>query len=144
MAEAQPTDLLNWTDGKALIATGSPFAPVDFNGKTIPIGQCNNALVFPGIGLGVVAVHANRVTDNMLWAACKELSHCAPIKNDPMGPLLPTIDQAHIAAKKIALAVAKQAQIDGVTAKDKLSEEEIKKKVCERIWQPEYVPLRRV
>ncbi len=144
LAEALPEDLLKWTDGKALIATGSPFEPVEFKGKTIPIGQCNNALVFPGIGLGVVSVRANRVTDNMLWAACQELSHCAPINDDPMGPLLPTIDQAHIAAKKIALAVAIQAQKDGVTDMAHQSEEDIEQLISERIWEPKYVPLRRV
>src|SRR5436190_23924501 len=76
-AEATPDDLLNWTEGRALIATGSPFGQVDFKGEKIPIAQCNNALIYPGIGLGVLVAQATRLSETMLWEACKALSSFA-------------------------------------------------------------------
>ena len=78
-AEAVPEDVIRWTDGQALVATGSPFAPVVYNGRTYPIAQCNNAYIFPGIGLGVIAANANRVTDEMLMSASRALAREAPL-----------------------------------------------------------------
>jgi hypothetical protein len=80
-----PADLLAWTAGRALVATGSPFPPVVHAGGTIPIGQCNNAFIFPGVGLGVITAEARRVSDTMLLAAARALSDCAPARRDPAG-----------------------------------------------------------
>ncbi|HVV69403.1 MAG TPA: NAD-dependent malic enzyme [Gammaproteobacteria bacterium] len=141
-AEATPQDVLNWTQGQALIACGSPFPPVSFQGETRRIAQCNNALIFPGMGLGVIAVKANRVTDNMLWAACEALNRCAPIHDDPHAPLLPSIDQAHQSARDIAIAVATQALADGVATMP--SGATIISCVDSQYWFPEYLPFHRV
>jgi len=140
-SEATPADLMQWTNGKALIATGSPFDPVTFKDQQIPIPQCNNALIFPGLGLGIIAANAKRVTDNMLWAACETLANCAPINSDPKAPLLPTIQDAKQAARKIAIAVGKQAKKDGVT--DLPDSASIEKLVDEKTWEPAYLPYRK-
>lgn len=140
-AEAQPADLFNWTAGKALVATGSPFPEIDFQGRKVRVAQCNNALIFPGIGLGVVAVKANRLSDKMLWAACQALCAAAPILQDPLAPLLPMPTVAHDVACSIALAVAKQAVQEGLTeVKD---EAEIPALIDSIRWQPRYMPLRK-
>ena len=93
-SEATPAQLLEWTHGKALIATGSPFAPVVYNNQTYVIGQCNNALVYPGIGLGVMAVKAKKLSDDMLWAACEAVAGCAPSEREEIAPLLPALQDA--------------------------------------------------
>ncbi|WP_447516730.1 malic enzyme-like NAD(P)-binding protein, partial [Escherichia coli] len=91
-AEARPEDILRWTDGNALIATGSPFEPVSHGGKLYPVAQCNNVYVFPGVGLGVMVSRATRVTDNMMMAASRTLASCSPLVRDGRGPLLPSIN----------------------------------------------------
>lgn len=141
-AEATPDELLDWTQGKALIATGSPFPTVNFGGEVFRIAQCNNALVFPGIGLGVIATKSKKVTDNMLWAACMALNSCAPIHQDPLGPLLPTIENAKLSAKKIAIAVAKQAVEDGVATID--PEADLVACVNKQLWEPNYLPFKKI
>ncbi len=113
-SEAKPADLIEWTQGKALIATGSPFGPVSYQGKTIPIGQCNNALVYPGIGLGIMAVKAKCLSDDMLWAACQAAAQFSPILKDPNAALLPPIQDARPYSNVIALAVATQAVKEGL------------------------------
>ncbi len=110
-AEAIPSDLLHWTEGRALIATGSPFEPVGFRGQLIPIAQCNNALVFPGIGLGVKASHATQLTEEMLWKACEALCHATNLQE---GRLLPDMIQLQKISQKIACAVIQAAQQEGV------------------------------
>ncbi len=139
-AEATPTQLLQWTQGKALIATGSPFEPVFYNGQVRKIAQCNNALVFPGIGLGVIAIQAKEVTENMLWTACTVLNRCAPIHQDSTAPLLPTVENALSAAREIAIAVAKQAQVDKVA---NITTGEVETLVDQHIWKPHYLPFRK-
>lgn len=101
-AEAVPQDIFNWTNGRALIATGSPFKPVEWNGTTINISQCNNFLAFPGLGLGVISIKAKQVTDDMLWAASLALAEYT----DAQYTLLPTIDQCIDASRAVAIAVA--------------------------------------
>ncbi len=140
--EAHPLDVLQWSNGKALIATGSPFPELEFNGKKIRIAQCNNALVFPGIGLGVIATQATRLTDAMLWAACTTLSDCSPILKDPNAPLLPTLDTARDIARNIACAVGQQAQQEGFAAKT--SAAELTNAINNIMWHPHYVPLRKI
>ncbi|MEF1219977.1 NAD-dependent malic enzyme, partial [Photobacterium damselae] len=107
--EATPFDLIRWTDGNALVATGSPFEPVVYNGKTYPIAQCNNSYIFPGIGLGVLAVNARRVTDQMLQESSRALAECSPLAIHGHGALLPPLEEIQNVSRKIAFAVAKKA-----------------------------------
>src|SRR5690606_11911816 len=90
--EAVPADILQWTNGRALIATGSPFAPVNYQGQIHYISQCNNSYIFPGIGLGVVASGAKRVTDTLLMASSNALADCSPKLKDTQADLLPNLD----------------------------------------------------
>lgn len=126
-SEATPADLLKWTNGSALIATGSPFKPVDYNGKTYVISQCNNSLVYPGIGLGVIASRPKLFTDDMLWAACVALSE---LSGDA---LLPTLDHARESSLKIATAIAKVAGMKG----------DVESHIKKMMWEPKYVPLKK-
>jgi len=140
-SEATPKDLLQWTNGKALVATGSPFEPVTVDGQKIRIAQCNNAFIFPGIGLGVIASQANRLTDNMLIAASHVLanaSHNAGIHT----PLLPELTEFPEFSKKIALAVAEQAQKDGVA--NVTGKNNLKDNIETLFWLPQYYPYKKV
>lgn len=139
--EAVPSDILKWTNGAAIIATGSPFEPVPCNGRDIPIGQCNNSYIFPGMGLGILAVGARRVSDAMFMAAAEALSGCSPALNDPDASLLPPLDHARDVADKIALAVATQAVADGLA--DKMSAAEIEARIEAKSWTPAYRAYRR-
>lgn len=141
-SEAHPKDLIEWTDGNALIATGSPFAPIEYKNRTYVISQSNNAYIFPGLGLGVIAAKAHRVTDGMIWAACDKLSECAPISDDKFAPLLPPLTEVQEISKKIALAVALKAREEGVAQVS--AEVDLAKAVEENFWQPEYHPFVRV
>lgn len=136
MSEATPADILRWTDGRALVATGSPFAPVTYNGRTFHIGQCNNAFIFPGVGLGVLAAQARRVTSEMFVAAAFTLSDLSPALHDPSAPLYPPLERVREASHKIALAVAMEAQRLGLA--EQTSVEELERRVDERIWTPNY------
>ncbi|GAB4391397.1 MAG: NAD-dependent malic enzyme [Gammaproteobacteria bacterium] len=136
-AEATPSELLHWTNGQALVATGSPFDAVEFEGRTIRIAQCNNALVFPGIGLGILAVKASFLTDNMIWAACQALSETAPILKDPLAPLLPSLDNARKAARNIAKSVAEQAKAENLAREN--IDRDIDEVLDEIMWHPEYL-----
>lgn len=139
--EAQPTDLIKWTDGKALIATGSPFSPVQYQGQNYPIAQCNNSYIFPGMGLGILASGASRVTDGMLMAAAIALSESAENQPDTSTPgLLPPLGEIRKVSKNIALAVGLQAQSDAVAAKT--SVEELQEKIDSTFWEPCYRPIK--
>lgn len=139
-AEATPENLLKWTEGQAMIATGSPFPDVNFKGRNYIITQCNNAFAFPGIGLGIIATKAKRLTDEMLWVACETLSQFAPCLREPFAPLLPPITQAREVAKAIALQVAAQAQIENLmTNTNGVS---LVTLIDQIIWQPTYLPLK--
>ncbi|HTJ16688.1 MAG TPA: NAD-dependent malic enzyme [Steroidobacteraceae bacterium] len=140
--EALPVDLINWTEGRALIATGSPFDDVEYQGRKIRIGQCNNAYIFPGVGLGVIAAQARRVTDAMFIAAARTLSELAPVRRDPSLALLPQLREVREVAQRVAVAVAVQAQRDGVA--DELPDDELVRRIDATMWTPEYLPYRRV
>lgn len=112
--EATPNDIIRWTNGEALVATGSPFEPVVHEGRTYPIAQCNNSYIFPGIGLGVLAVNAKRVTDEMLMESSRALATCSPLAINGRGALLPPLEEIHLVSKKIAFAVGKKAIEQGV------------------------------
>ncbi|OOF25285.1 NAD-dependent malic enzyme [Salinivibrio sp. IB872] len=140
--EATPFDILRWTDGQALVATGSPFEPVRLdNGKTFPIAQCNNSYIFPGIGLGVLAADATRVTDGMLMASSRALAECSPLAKRGTGALLPSLEDITYVSKQIAFAVAKQAIEEGVAAE--LSDEALKKRIDDSFWEPRYREYKR-
>lgn len=138
-AEAVPEDILEWTDGQALIGTGSPFDPVVYKGETHHIAQSNNTYIFPGVGLGVLAGGATRVTDNMFMASSRALAELSPALKDPHAALLPPISDIREVSKAVALAVAKQAVQDKV-APD-LSGAELVRRIEERFWTPAYQEL---
>lgn len=137
-SEATAEDLYQWSNGKALVATGSPYPPVTFNGKTYRISQSNNALSYPGLGLGVLASKANYVSDGMLWAACSTLASFSPAKDDPMQPLLPDFSNVMEISRAIALAVAEQARKEGVAGID--ASTDLKTAINAQIWNPIYMP----
>ncbi|TDX27854.1 NAD-dependent malic enzyme [Modicisalibacter xianhensis] len=139
--EAKPQDVLDWTNGEALVATGSPFPPAQVGDRSIPIAQCNNAYIFPGVGLGVVAANATRVTDAMLMAASNALAEGAPIVKNGEGALLPSLGDIREISKSIAFAVAKQAQEEGVALKS--SDEVIWQAIERHFWYPRYRGYRR-
>lgn len=138
--EAQPVNIIHWTDGKALIATGSPFDPVEYQGKKYIIAQCNNALSFPGIGQGVMAIKASKLTDNMLYAASLALSEMSPAMLDPTKPLLPGFKDIRKIAIAVATSVAKQAQEDGVARMP--YDGNVAELISKNLWVPEYVPIK--
>jgi malate dehydrogenase (oxaloacetate-decarboxylating) len=135
-SEAVPEDLIRWTEGRALVAAGSPFPPVEFAGWRIPIAQCNNVYIFPAVGLGVVASRARRVTDGMLLAAAHALAEHSPALVDPTAALLPPLREIRGVAQRIALAVAVAAQRDGVA--EHTTAEELLARVIAHQWVPEY------
>ncbi|AWG78977.1 NAD-dependent malic enzyme [Vibrio parahaemolyticus] len=134
--EATPNDILRWTNGEALVATGSPFDPVVHEGRTYPIAQCNNSYIFPGIGLGVLAVNAKRVTDEMLMESSRALATCSPLAINGRGALLPPLEEIHLVSKKIAFAVAKKAIEQGVALE--ITDEALNDAIDQAFWQPVY------
>ncbi|WP_010961088.1 NAD-dependent malic enzyme [Methylococcus capsulatus] len=137
--EALPAQILAWTEGRALVATGSPFADVAWEGRTIPIPQCNNSYIFPGLGLGILAIGARRVTPGMFMAAAQALANASPAATDPHGPLLPPLTAIRNVSRLIALAVAKEAVAAGVAAP--ASDADLERMVDERMWTPAYARL---
>jgi len=135
-AEAHPAELDEWTDGRALIATGSPFAPLHRNGVERPIAQCNNVYIFPAMGLAVTAAQATRVTDEMMRVAAATLGDASPALTDPDGPLLPAWSDVPDVAIRIAHAVAAQAIADGVAPKR--TDDELTERITQVRWIPEY------
>ncbi|HWQ13427.1 MAG TPA: NAD-dependent malic enzyme [Roseiflexaceae bacterium] len=139
-SEATPADLIRWTQGRALIATGSPFAPVEEAGRTYHIGQCNNVFIFPGVGLGVIAAGARRVTDAMFAAAARALSALAPARRDPTAPLYPAPEEVRRVSRHVALAVGEQAIREGLACRE--TPEELERRVAALMWEPAYPRLR--
>ena len=138
-SEAHPAELDHWTEGRALIATGSPFAPVRRNGVERPIAQCNNVYIFPAMGLAVTAAQATRVTDEMMRVAAATLGDASPALSDPDQPLLPAWPDVPSVAMRIAHAVAAQAVADGVAPKR--SSDELTQRIAQVHWTPEYPEL---
>ncbi len=134
--EAQPADLYRWTDGKAIVATGSPFPPVEYNDVQHLIGQGNNAFVFPGLGLGAIAVGARQITDEMCTAAAVALHEATR----DSGTVFPSIRQFRAIAQAVAFAVARDAIFSGVAARKDV--DEIEAAIVDRMWYPTYVPYR--
>jgi malate dehydrogenase (oxaloacetate-decarboxylating) len=134
-----PADILEWSHGKAMVATGAPFAPVQLGNTTIPIAQVNNFYIFPGVGQGVAAVRATRVTDGMMLAAARALGECSPAIHTEGAPLLPGIEQMQEAAIKIAVAVAERAVQEGLTEETEIAG--LEERIRRRIWRPAYPDL---
>ena len=141
-SEAAPADLLRWTDGRALVGTGSPFAPVEANGKSIRIAQVNNSYIFPGLALGILVSRAKRVTDGMIMAAAKALAALSPARADKSAPLLPPIAEARKTSLAVAEAVGMQAIAAGMA--EAVDEESLADALRGYVWEPEYVTYERI
>jgi malate dehydrogenase (oxaloacetate-decarboxylating) len=133
-AEAIPADVLSWTDGAALIGTGSPFDPVNVGGRSVPIAQVNNVHVFPGVGLGVVAVTARAVSDEMFTAAATAIGRLAAENDD--GGILPPVTESRSVAQHVAFAVAQTAVEQGLAAP--MTADEISARIAQVSWSPVY------
>jgi malate dehydrogenase (oxaloacetate-decarboxylating) len=136
-AEARPAEVDEWTDGRALIATGSPFPPLSREeGDDVPIAQCNNVYIFPAVGLAVTAARATRVTDAMMRAAARALGDASPALADARAPLLPPWADVRGVADGIALAVAQQAVADGVAPA--ADDDALRAAIARTRWSPGY------
>ncbi|MFF5535926.1 NAD-dependent malic enzyme [Streptomyces cinerochromogenes] len=132
--EAMPEDVLRWTDGRALVAAGVPLPPVELNGTSYVVAQANNALIYPGLGLGVIVSRASRITDGMFQAAAEALADLA----EPSGtgaPLLPQVENLRASSATVATAVARRAAGDGVA---RAPLDDVVQQVQDAMWQPEY------
>ena len=138
-SEAAPRDLVEWTKGRALVATGSPFPEVEYGGRRIRVGQCNNSFIFPGVGLGVRASGARRVTDAMFVAAARALAELSPALCEEGAPLYPRLESVREVSRLVALAVGREAQRSGLVAA--AAPGELESRVEEMMWTPHYVPF---
>lgn len=138
-AEATPAELLAWTDGRALVATGSPFDAVDFEGQERTIAQCNNVYIFPAMGLAVSSVNARRISERMFLAAARALAKHSPAIDDPTAALLPPLTKIREVSRSVAKAIALAAQEDGTA--DRLSQEDVDEKIECEMWEPAYQEL---
>jgi malate dehydrogenase (oxaloacetate-decarboxylating) len=139
--EGLPADMIAWSDGRALVATGSPFEDVIHGDRRIRIAQCNNAYIFPGVGLGVIAAQAQRVTDSMFVAAARALSEFSPARKNIEAPLLPALQTIREVSRQVALAVAREAQRLGVA--EPCTEEELSRRIASHMWTPQYLQYRK-
>jgi malate dehydrogenase (oxaloacetate-decarboxylating) len=141
-AEATPEDILRWTEGRALVGTGSPFPPVEMAGRTMRVSQVNNSFIFPGLALGILVSQARRVTDGMIMAATKALAGLSPSREDKTAPLLPPIGESRKVAMVVSEAVARQAMAEGVAVIE--VEAALRERIREYMWNPVYVPYERI
>lgn len=141
LSEATPEDLIKWTQAKGIIATGSPFPDVLYDGKWHRVSQSNNALAFPGIGLGVIAAKAKLLTEDMLWAATQALTACSPINQDKTAPVLPKLSEIKMVSIKVAIAVMKAAQQAGLA---NCMDDDCQSVIEKIFWEPRYYPYRKV
>jgi malate dehydrogenase (oxaloacetate-decarboxylating) len=142
LTEATPDNLIRWTDGRALVGTGSPFPPVEINGKLVHSAQTNNSYIFPGLALGILASRAKHVSDGMIMASAKSLAALSPAHKDKNGSLLPPIAESRAVGLKVADAVGKQAIAEGIAgvADEKTFETELR----QYVWEPVYLPYERL
>jgi malate dehydrogenase (oxaloacetate-decarboxylating) len=141
-SEATPEDLLAWTAGRAVIGTGSPYPPITRDGRALRIDQTNNAYVYPGIGLGAIAVKASRISDGMFLAAARTIAGLSPAKNDPRANLLPPLAEIRKVSLAVAIAVAKQAVKEGLA--DLAPDRDLTGTVTALMWEPIYAAYRRL
>jgi malate dehydrogenase (oxaloacetate-decarboxylating) len=139
--EATPADIEAWTEGRALIGVGSPFPPITRDGARFKIDQTNNSYIFPGVGLGALAVGAGRISDGMFMAAAKALASSSPARDNPKHNLLPPVSALREAAVTVALAVAIQAHKEGLAGNVPI--EQIDQRIRAKVWTPRYVPYQR-
>jgi malate dehydrogenase (oxaloacetate-decarboxylating) len=139
-AEATPEDIQRWTEGRAVIGTGSPFPPLVRDGQPFKVDQTNNSYIFPGVGLGVIAVQARRLTDTMFMASAKALAALSPARNDANGNLLPPVTALRDVSIAVARATALQARKEGLTD---MAEDQIDAAIHAKMWSPKYLPYRR-
>lgn len=144
--EAVPEDLLKWTDGKVLTATGSPFEPVEINGRLREIAECNNSEIFPGIGLGAVLSRSRLITSEMLVAAVRALAAQSPALNDPDAGLLPDVTNVREISVQIAAAVIKRAVQEGLAQEKDIPSDnaELEEWIREQMWKAEYRTLKKI
>ncbi|MCX4192085.1 NAD-dependent malic enzyme [Methylophaga sp. OBS1] len=140
--EALPADLIRWTGGKAIIATGSPFDPVEFEGREFVISQCNNSYIFPGIGLAVVAGGISRVTKEMMMVASEVLANNSPLSTDNSSALLPPLSSVRELSQAIAFAVIRIAQEQDLAAQS--DEQSVQEAIENTVWNAQYRQYRRV
>lgn len=140
--EARPEQVIEWTDGQVIIATGSPFKPVEYKGKIYPIAQCNNSYIFPGIGLGVIASKARLISEEMLMATSEALANASPLANTGKGELLPPLTEIAQLSKKIAFSVGKIAEQQGLALE--MPDDVLLANIEKNFWQAEYRPYKRV
>ena len=140
--EARPEKIIEWTEGQVIIATGSPFKPIEYRGKTYPVAQCNNSYIFPGIGLGIIAARAKRVSDDMLRVASETLAAASPLANTGSGGILPPLTDLAELSKRIAFAVAKVAMAQGHALE--MEDDLLQAKINANFWKPEYRQYKRV
>lgn len=144
--EADPKDLVEWTNGRVLTATGSPFPPVKIDGRMREVAECNNSTAFPGIGLGAVLSRAKLMTPAMLVAATKALAAQAPALQDPNAGLLPDVINVREVSVKTAAAVIKQAVKDGLAQEQRIpdNDKELEEWIRDQMWDAQYRPLKKV
>ncbi len=139
-SEATPSDIMAWTDGRAVIGTGSPFPPVKVRGREIHIDQTNNSYVFPGMGLGILASRARRVSDTMFLAAARALADASPSRQNPDDTLLPPVTAMRHLSRHIARAVGRQAMREGLA--EQADDEALERAIAAAVWEPVYRPYR--
>jgi malate dehydrogenase (oxaloacetate-decarboxylating) len=140
-SEATPADIDAWTEGRAVIGTGSPFPPIERNGRQFRVDQTNNAYVYPGIGLGAIAVKAKRISDAMFLAAARTIAEFSPARRDPLANLLPPLIEIRDVSFRVAHAVAKEAVAEGLAAT--ISDDAIAAAIKSIMWEPVYATYRR-
>ncbi len=139
--EALPEELIEWTDGRAIVATGSPFAPVLYKGKTYTIGQGNNAFIFPGLGFGAILSEAREITDGMVLAAAYALAEYTAQKHVARGDVYPPVDDLNDVSMRVATRVLEQAFDDGVAQSRKVTRAGAGEYVRGKFWRPRYLPI---
>jgi malate dehydrogenase (oxaloacetate-decarboxylating) len=140
-SEATPEDLVAWTEGRAVIGTGSPFQPIVHNGRRFRVDQTNNAYVYPGVGLGAIASRAICISEGMFLAAARAIADLSPARGDPLANLLPPLAELRKISFHVAIAVAKQASVEGLTPAT--ADEDLAAAIRSKMWEPLYPTYRR-
>jgi len=138
--EATPADVIRWTEGRAIVGTGSPFGPVEFEGQAVKVAQTNNSYIFPGMALGIVSSRARQVSEGMMMAAAMALAELSPTRRDANGALLPPLETLRAVSLSVALATGRQAESEGLA---QVKGDAFVEAVRANVWEPVYLPYRR-